>query len=126
MGRVLVVDDEAPVRDGLKSVLTANRHEVRTAHDGAAAVAAFDQFQPDVVVCDLLMANVDGVSAIYNIRLRDPHVPILAITGCHLSGQPEPLAAAEQLGVQVLLKPFPAPRFLDAVTQLMKAKATRN
>jgi CheY-like chemotaxis protein len=126
MGRVLVVDDEAPVRDGLKSVLTAHRHEVRTAVDGAAAVEAFDQFQPDVVVCDLLMANVDGVSAIYNIRLRDPNVPILAITGCHLSGKHEPLAAAEQLGVQVMLKPFPAPQFLDAVTQLMKPKATRN
>lgn len=126
MGRVLVVDDEAPVREGLKSVLTANRHEVRTAHDGAAAVQAFDQFQPDVVVCDLLMANVDGVSAIYNIRLRDPTVPILAITGCHPAGTPEPLAAAEQMGVPVLLKPFPAPQFLDAVTQLMKPKATRN
>src|SRR3954465_14337374 len=98
MARVLVVDDEALVRDGLRTVLTANRHEVLTAEDGARAVEAFDQFQPEIVVCDLLMENVDGVSAIYNIRLRDPHVPILAITGCHLTGRPEPLAAAEKAG----------------------------
>jgi DNA-binding response OmpR family regulator len=126
MLRVLVVDDDARVRDGLKVLLTANRYQVCTASDGAQAVAAFDSFQPELVVCDLVMGHVDGVSAIYNIRLRDPRVPILAITGSHLTGRADLVPAAERAGAnRVLLKPFNPPALLDALSALMRAADRR-
>lgn len=60
--RVLVVDDEAAIRDFIELGLAREGFEVRTAPDGRAALTAVDQFQPDVVVLDVMMPRMDGLA----------------------------------------------------------------
>lgn len=66
--RVLVVDDNDDAADSLGQLLAMMGHEVRTAYDGEAGVALAEAFRPDVVLCDIGMPRVNGLTAARRIR----------------------------------------------------------
>jgi len=80
--RVLVVDDQAIVRDGLVTVLSlvSDLEVVAEASDGAEAIAMVDADAPDVVLMDLRMPNVDGPTATERIVRDHPDVAVLVLT----------------------------------------------
>ncbi|MGU3410778.1 response regulator transcription factor [Microbacterium sp. M1A1_1b] len=80
--RVLVVDDQAIVRDGLVTVLSLvpDLEVVGQAADGAQAIAAVDEHLPDVVLMDLRMPGVDGPTATARITEQHPGVAVLVLT----------------------------------------------
>ncbi|MBT1672035.1 response regulator transcription factor [Curtobacterium flaccumfaciens] len=80
--RVLVVDDQAIVRDGLVTVLSLvpDLQVVGQAADGAEAIAAVDRHEPDVVLMDLRMPGVDGPTATARIVAEHPGVAVLVLT----------------------------------------------
>ncbi|TDN45318.1 LuxR family two component transcriptional regulator [Curtobacterium flaccumfaciens] len=80
--RVLVVDDQAIVRDGLVTVLSLvpDLLVVGEASDGAEAIAAVAREEPDVVLMDLRMPGVDGPTATASIAASHPHVAVLVLT----------------------------------------------
>jgi DNA-binding NarL/FixJ family response regulator len=80
--RVLVVDDHAVVRQGLRTFLDLqdDLDVVGEAGDGAEAVAEAERLAPDVVLMDLAMPGVDGVSAIRELRARVPDARAIALT----------------------------------------------
>jgi DNA-binding NarL/FixJ family response regulator len=82
MIRVLVVDDHAIVRDGIQRLLDSAEgiEVVATASDGAQALAAVAAAQPDVVLMDLSMPNVDGVEATRLVRDGFPDVHVVVLT----------------------------------------------
>ncbi|MFG1925273.1 response regulator [Cryptosporangium sp. NPDC048952] len=82
MIRVLVADDQAIVRDGLVTLLdlAEDIEVVGAAADGAEAVRLVDEAQPDVVLMDLRMPNVDGVEATARITDRYPATAVLVLT----------------------------------------------
>lgn len=82
MIRVLVVDDSAPFRDGLRHLLrSVDDVEVcGVAADGAAAVEAVSRLQPDVVLMDLAMPGMNGIEATRRIAAAAPHVGVVAMT----------------------------------------------
>jgi type IV pilus assembly protein PilB len=79
---ILVVDDDASVRELLRVVL-ADDYRTVDAADGAAAVAMFDEHRPDLVLLDLKLPDVDGITVAKRIRAleHDRDVPILVVTG---------------------------------------------
>ncbi len=80
--KVLLVDDHNVVRQGLKLFL-ATQPDIRVvgeAHNGAAAVRAVAEDAPDVVLMDLLMPQLDGISATQQIKARFPDVEVIALT----------------------------------------------
>jgi len=80
--RVLVVDDHAVVREGLRVFLELQEgiEVVGEAADGEEALAAADRLQPDVVLMDLVMPRLDGVSALRALRERLPKTRVIVLT----------------------------------------------
>jgi len=82
--RVLVADDHLAVRRGLATLLLAfdDMMLVGEAQNGAEALELCATLQPNVVLMDLLMPEVDGVAATQSIRERYPHIQVIVLTSC--------------------------------------------
>jgi DNA-binding NtrC family response regulator len=78
--RILVVDDEASARSGLEKLLKQSDFDVSTAEDGAVALEQAAVTAPDVVVTDLKMPNMDGMTLLAKLREQDPDLPIIVTT----------------------------------------------
>jgi len=81
MARILVVDDEASIRDVLTRRLTQWGHDVVTAAGAEAAVAVMATAAADIVFCDVIMPLFDGVWLAQQIRERWPNTVIVAVSG---------------------------------------------
>jgi DNA-binding NtrC family response regulator len=79
--RILVVDDEAGIRDVVKRRLARDGHHVEEAADGVAALAAFEQAGFDCVITDLHMPGMGGVELVKRIKERAPQTVTLILTG---------------------------------------------
>jgi OmpR family response regulator RpaB len=101
--KILLVDDDEPIRDFLAEVLKNARYEVRTASDGHEALEQLESEEPDLLVTDLLMPRMDGYELCVEVR-KASSVPIVAITG---SGGPTDMERAFRSGADAFLpKPF--------------------
>jgi two-component system, NarL family, response regulator LiaR len=80
--RILVVDDHAVVREGLRAFLGVQEgfEIVGEAADGAEAIERAEELEPDVVLMDLVMPELDGVSAMRELRLRSPRSRVIVLT----------------------------------------------
>lgn len=79
--RVLLIDDEALVRDELGGLLEDEGYELSTASDGEAGLARFRSEAPDMVITDVRMPRRDGLSVAMTIRQEAPTTPVTVITG---------------------------------------------
>jgi DNA-binding NtrC family response regulator len=79
-GRVLVVDDEQHARDALAELLAEEGYETETAADGRRALALMDGFDPDVVLTDLKMPNLDGIGLLEAARPKHPQAVFIVMT----------------------------------------------
>ena len=113
--RVLIVDDHAIVRQGLRIFLETDAELaiVGEAEDGATAVQLARELRPDVVLMDLLMPIMDGVTATSAIRSSLPDTRVIALTSALASDM---LVRAVQAGaIGYLLKDTEAPRLREAI-----------
>ena len=80
---ILIVDDSADVRDLYAECFTALGFRVATAHDGQGGITAAMQYRPDVIVMDLAMPRVDGITAIKHLKsqARTRDVPVILLSG---------------------------------------------
>lgn len=78
--RILVVDDDRAVREALERALALEGYELELAADGAEALTAVERREPDAIVLDVLMPNVDGLEVCRLLRRRRSRVPILMLT----------------------------------------------
>ena len=113
--RVVLVDDEAMVRVGLRMVLTAEAdiEVVGEAADGGSAVEVVEATEPDVVLMDVRMPDVDGIEGARRVLARCPGVRVVVLT---TFDEDEYVEAALRAGVSgFLLKVAPPERLIDAV-----------
>src|SRR5437588_2502355 len=78
--RVLVVDDEQSLRKVLAATLQREGYEVTVCGDGEEAIAALERDGADVVVTDLVMPRMDGLSLLRKVVARHPDVPVIVVT----------------------------------------------
>ena len=115
--RVLVVDDEPSIRDLLSRTLALADYEVDAAPDGTTAVDRLRIIDYDLLITDLRMPGVDGLSVIREARRLKSNIPIIIVTG-H-SSEASAIEAIN-LGVQgYLTKPFRVPRVLAAAAKAL-------
>jgi two-component system, OmpR family, response regulator MprA len=117
-GRVLVAEDDRSVRDSLVRALTFEGYEVFTAADGAEALAAVNDTQPDVVVLDVLMPNVDGLTACRLLRQRGDRTPVLMLTARHEVS--DRVAGLDAGADDYLVKPFALDELLARLRALLR------
>lgn len=117
---VLVVDDEAPIREALVQTLQDYGYRAYTAEDGSDALALFFQRRDEikVVLTDLAMGQMDGLALVRALRKLDSKVPVIVSSG-HL--QPEQSVIFERLGVKTFLdKPYTASKLMKAIQQALQ------
>jgi len=78
--RVLIVDDEAAARSGLEKLLASDGYRVAVADSGKQALELAPDFCPDVVVTDLKMPRMDGITLLSRLREQDPDLPVIVVT----------------------------------------------
>jgi DNA-binding response OmpR family regulator len=105
--RVLVIDDEAGLRQTIRRMLEIAGHEVTEAENGRVGVEAYRLRPTDVVVTDIIMPQKEGIETIREIRALDPNVRIVAISGGGRRQNMDFLRIAGKLGATITLaKPF--------------------
>ena len=115
--RVLVVDDEASIRDLLSKTLALADYDVDVAHDGRAALERMRLFSYDLLITDLNMPGIDGLTVIHEARRLHENLPVIIITG--FSTEASAIEAAN-LGVSgYLTKPFKVPKMLSVAAKAL-------
>ncbi|MFI9406797.1 response regulator transcription factor [Nocardia sp. NPDC052316] len=116
--RVLVVDDEDAVRTALVRAMDSEGYETRAAGDGAAALAVIQRWQPEVVLLDVLMPFLDGLTACRQLRARGDRTPILMLTARDaVADRVDGLDAGAD---DYLVKPFDLDELLARVRALVR------
>ena len=115
-GKILVVDDAAFMRMMIKDILTKNGYEVTgEATDGAQAIEKYKEISPDLVTMDITMPEMDGISALKEIKKIDPHAKVIM---CSAMGQQAMVIDAIQAGAKdFIVKPFQADRVIEAINK---------
>jgi two-component system response regulator HydG len=104
MARILIIDDNETMREGLGATARRMGHEAVLAASGAAGLAAFDKARPDFVITDLKMEGAGGLDVVKGVRDRDPECPVMIVTAF---GTVETAVEAMRLGAfDFLQKPF--------------------
>lgn len=115
--RVLVVDDEQPIRDLLSRTLALAEYEVDLAPDGRTAVDRMRIIPYDLLITDLRMPGVDGLTVIREARRLKSDISVIIVTGYSTEAS---AIEAINLGVQgYLTKPFRVPRILHAAARAL-------
>lgn len=123
-GRVLIVDDDQGLREFCAHTLKRAGFAPETVDGAAAAMHAIDSNTYDLVLLDLFMPDLDGMSMLDQVRSRDINVPILIVSGM---ATVEQAAQAMRLGAQgLLLKPFSPKELCDIAAEIIrKRRASR-
>ncbi|MFM7314724.1 MAG: response regulator, partial [Cyanobium sp.] len=117
--RILIADDEANILRILETRLTMQGHEVRVARDGAEALQVFRGFDPELVVLDVMMPELDGFAVLERIRAQS-EVPVILLTAL---GDVADRITGLQLGADdYMVKPF-SPKELEARTRCVMRRA---
>lgn len=122
MARILVIDDEAPIRRLLSQALASAGHEVLEAADGREALRIHQDRPSDLVITDILMPEQDGLEVIMALRRDTPGLKIIAMSGGGMFQQEAALQMAAPLGaLATLRKPFDILSLLEVVRNALKA-----
>ena len=126
--KIVAVDDNADARAFIDRVLQLHGAKVVSVDTAAKAVEAVLRFRPDIVLCDLMMPEMDGFAFLRQIRALDDEmakaVPVVALTA--FAGAENRLKT-EQAGFQVHLdKPIDPPQLIDTIDTLIKSKKAGN
>ncbi len=79
--RILVVDDEAPIRELLSSYFLKRGYQVSTAASATEALRALDESPVDLTILDIALADADGLELLESIKKSHPKLPVIILTG---------------------------------------------
>jgi len=115
--RILVIEDDEHISEGLKLNLALQGYDVTVAADGVAGIQKWKDWRPDLIVLDIMLPGIDGLSVLRNIRLEDERLPILILSA---KGASDYKVKGLAYGVDdYLTKPFNLEEFLLRIERLL-------
>jgi CheY-like chemotaxis protein len=126
MPRVLLIDDDKPVRTTITLALEKQGFEVVAAESGRAGLREFENSNFDLLIVDIFMPDMDGVKTIKALRQRNPQLPVIAISGVLLRASARTALDFFPMlpdlgGVTCLQKPFRPSELLKIVNDALGA-----
>ncbi len=118
--RILVVEDEEPLAEVVSMALRLEGWEVRSTSDGATAVDDANGFSPDVIVLDIMLPHVDGVSVVRRLREEHDETPVLFLTA--RDELDDRIAAYTAGGDDYMTKPFSLETVVEHVRELLATR----
>ena len=119
MGTILIVDDDAQLRQSFDKLLTEEGHTVHTAPTGEAGIAMVRECVPDMVVMDVRLPGMSGLEAFRAVHEIESKLPVIVMTAF---GTTETAIEATKLGAfDYVLKPFEIPEILALIDQALEA-----
>ena len=117
--KILLVDDAAFIRMMIKDILVKNGFTVcGEGQDGVEAIEKFKALMPDLVIMDITMPNMDGLTALKTIKKEYPQAKVVM---CSAMGQESYVVDAIKSGASdFIVKPFQADRIVSTVTKVLK------
>ncbi len=116
--KILIIDDESELLDVLKDVLEEEKYQVFCASSGSNGILLNEQENPDLVLLDLRMPEMDGIETLRNIRKSDDKVRIVILTGY---GCPDTIRDAADLNVsEYLSKPFENEDLVSVISKALE------
>jgi PAS domain S-box-containing protein len=117
---ILVVDDEPQVLEVTKTILENYNYQTLTARNGMEAIAIYARHQDDIsaVLMDMMMPEMDGNSAICNLKKINPQVPIIACSGRNIKNMLEPSNRTQVPAI--LSKPYTNQELLETLNSVLK------
>ncbi|HHV97738.1 MAG TPA: response regulator [Clostridiaceae bacterium] len=114
---ILIVDDAAFMRMMIKDILVRNGYNViGEAENGKKAIEKYKELNPDLVIMDITMPEMDGIQAVKEIKKIDPKATIIM---CSAMGQQAMVIESIQAGAKdFIVKPFQADRVIDAIRRV--------
>src|ERR1700710_2963305 len=116
--RILVADDDSAVRDSLARTLRCEGYDVVTACDGRDALHAVHEYEPDAMVLDVSMPQLDGLQACRQLRAEGVWLPVLMLTARDSVG--DRVAGIDAGADDYLVKPFALQELLARVRALLR------
>ena len=123
MPHVLLVDDEAPLRDSLTYTLRKEGYTVTTAADGHSAIKQFHKQVPDVILLDLMLPEVDGMEVCWRIRAFS-NVPIVMLTA--KDEDIDKIWGLEAGADDYITKPFNSHELLARIKAILRHRSGEN
>jgi DNA-binding NtrC family response regulator len=124
--KILIVDDDARIRDLFRMWLERAGFEVYEAENGRKGVEVQQETPVDLLICDLIMPVQEGIETITRFRNDFPEIGIIAISGGGKIGPDSYLAVAEHLGAwRVFTKPVHMPLLIEAIREWEQSGGSR-
>ncbi|NOX35498.1 MAG: response regulator transcription factor [Deltaproteobacteria bacterium] len=118
--RILVIEDEIHIADGIRLNLSIKGYQVKVAIDGIDGLEQWRSWEPDLIVLDIMLPMIDGFSILKTIRQEDEKIPVLILSA---RGDTKDKIKGLRYGVDdYLSKPFDLEEFLLRVERLVKKK----
>ena len=123
--KILVVDDEQDIVTIIGKVLKKNGYEVITANDGLECIDKVSRVQPDLILLDNIMPNMDGLAVLAKLKdsKETQDIPVIMVTA--IADQEHITGAQKGGAVEYIIKPFDYTVLLEKIDQVLKSKQKR-
>jgi len=119
---ILIVDDDKPIRESFRDYFEMKKYEVITAKDGYSAIKQFTKYEPDVVLMDFMMPEINGQQTLQKIKKLDSSAKFVIVTDYDST---IPLSKNERRDIPIILKPTKFSQITDAVEDMIKVESKK-
>ena len=117
--KILITDDDEFIVEVMQAFLVMEGHDIKVAHDGQMGLELCAQYPFDLAIVDLFMPVKDGFEMMSDMKIKFPHIKVLAISGMCSSDSAYAQQALDSGANRILLKPFALNSLSETIAEIM-------